>query len=634
MDIRHYIKPVLTALTVLILALAQNAFAEESESASEEPLELIVSAPRTANQEPAGSMSTIVSSFRYDPQVELQDRNLAEAQSDITIRGGTFDMTGISIGAAPIYDPQTGHYTAEIPIPTAFLTSPQVLTGAENALSSFNATAGSIQTSFSAIEDWSTIKSGIGDHRTNIQEATVERANVLKTDIGSIGFSSNFAHSTSDGSREDGDSEFFRYAARAQLYKGLDRQTDLAYGYQSKDFSWPNLYALQELHDLVGSSGVESEKLDTAMVILNHRQKISETGELEFTSYYRRNHDDYEFDRYNKDLFNPFRHTTKVYGAGTQILEHFGDNYIGGNATVFGDEIDSTALVFGNYDSRTLAKVSSYVGRNIALDDNWILDPYAGLSWDKSDRTSEAVSPIAKISLTKKGSDAQHQFYTEYSTATQLPGYTALNSNPTGGLFKGNKSLKRQESKNTEVGYEFQSSSLFLSTALFTRDDDDLTDWTYTSGVVPFAARTANNVDIETRGLEVFGALTKWDYTLSGGYTLLDKHSDYEQDGIDASFYALNYPGHRVTTSLIARPIQMLELRGDLEFRKQYQNELRMTDDTSYIISSVSGTIAVPGVDGLSLALIVDNIGNELFEEVPGVPGSGRYTSAVANYVW
>ena len=67
----------------------------------------------------------------------MQARNMAEAQGDLSIRGGTFENTGIQVGSATIMDPQTGHYTTELPIAPEMLAEPKVLTGADNALRGF-----------------------------------------------------------------------------------------------------------------------------------------------------------------------------------------------------------------------------------------------------------------------------------------------------------------------------------------------------------------------------------------------------------------------------------------------------------------------------------------------------------------
>lgn len=630
-----------TFLSIIALGLTSTgptrcAYAQDTAPEPDygEPVEVVVEAARSANQEPAGAITTFISGFRYDPQVDLQDRNLAETQSDATIRGGIFENTSVSVGAATIYDPQTGHYTAELPIPPSFLSPATVLTGANNALAGFNATAGAIATGFKRAETQQSSRFGLGDYRTNIQELTSDNADLLDTDLGQLSFGANFSHSSSNGTRKDGDSEFFRYAARAQLSNGERNQTDLLFGYQKKDFRWPYLYALQELHELVGSTGVESESLETSLIMLNHRNKFSDTGHVEATAYYRRNHDDYEFDFYNRDLFNPFRHTTEVYGAGVQALEYFGGTYVGANGQIYGDQIDSTALTFGNYDSRTLAKISTYVGHPVELSETYVIDPYVGVSWDKSDRTAEHVAPIARVSLKQECETSERGVYAEYSGTSQLPGYTALNSNPDGGLFRGNKSLKRQETANSEVGYQYQTQDYFFNAAFFFRKDDDLTDWTYSSTIQPFAARSANNVDVETQGIEVYGAYDTGAATLAWSYAYLNKHALYEVEGVDSSFYALNYPGSRAIGSLISKPREDVEVRADLEFRNQYQNQLRASDDTTYIISSVSAYYEIPGVSNLSVGAIVDNIGNEHFEEVPGVPGSGRLASLVLTYGW
>src|SRR5512141_2317200 len=71
---------------------------------------------QVANQTPVATFAMPVSGLRYEPRVDVQARNLAEGQADVTIRGGTFENTGFKVGALSLYDPQTGHYLAEIPI--------------------------------------------------------------------------------------------------------------------------------------------------------------------------------------------------------------------------------------------------------------------------------------------------------------------------------------------------------------------------------------------------------------------------------------------------------------------------------------------------------------------------------------
>src|SRR5471032_2236669 len=104
--------------------------------------EVQVYSPRVANQSPAATFAMPVSALRYEPLLDVQARNLTEAQADVTIRGGIFENTGFRIGGSTLYDPQTGHYFAEIPIAPAMLGAPTILTGVDNAAGATNATTG------------------------------------------------------------------------------------------------------------------------------------------------------------------------------------------------------------------------------------------------------------------------------------------------------------------------------------------------------------------------------------------------------------------------------------------------------------------------------------------------------------
>src|SRR5476651_1456434 len=99
-----------------------------------------VFSPSVANQAPAGTFAMPVSALRYEPLVDIEPRNMAEAQSDVTIRGDTFENTGLQVGALSIFDPQTGHYLMELPIAPVMTLGAPSITGAEQATESMNST--------------------------------------------------------------------------------------------------------------------------------------------------------------------------------------------------------------------------------------------------------------------------------------------------------------------------------------------------------------------------------------------------------------------------------------------------------------------------------------------------------------
>ena len=71
---------------------------------------LSISTDRVANETPAATFAMPVSALQFEPRVDVQARNFAEAQADVAIRGGIFENTGFKLGALALFDPQTGHY--------------------------------------------------------------------------------------------------------------------------------------------------------------------------------------------------------------------------------------------------------------------------------------------------------------------------------------------------------------------------------------------------------------------------------------------------------------------------------------------------------------------------------------------
>lgn len=82
--------------------------------------------------------------LKYIPGVEVQQRGAQGAQSDIVIRGGTFQQVLVIIDGLKLNDPLTGHFNATIPIHPAEIERIEVLKGASSALYGSEAVGGVI----------------------------------------------------------------------------------------------------------------------------------------------------------------------------------------------------------------------------------------------------------------------------------------------------------------------------------------------------------------------------------------------------------------------------------------------------------------------------------------------------------
>lgn len=577
---------------------------------------LYVTNSHTATVEPASTYGAPVSRLELNPQFDLQVRNIAEAQGDVSIRGGIFEGTGFRVGAATLIDPQTGHYFAEIPIAPEMLQGPSLLVAGDNALGGFNSTVGTVDYSWSEMEDGGSVAFGFGDNSLNYQRMRQSSFFGAVEDV-QWGAEIELSRSESAGSIENGDHNFVRYSGRVQRI-GEASQTDFFAGYQSKYLAWPELYAAP-----YGSN--ESDEVRTSLFMLNHSQSYGAENTWEATVYHRRHHDHYLFNRASVDN-RSFVHQTEVTAAAINGAHVLSDtvklNFMGQVAT---DEIESTNLE-NNFTSRDYAKVSLLPEFLLADDGENSLSLRAGLSYDDTNRDSSKASPIVDLTW----SNGEDTYYLSFAQSSQVSGYTAIGG-AAGGLFASNPNLEREVASNLEVGATLKRALWSLSAAAFTREDADLVDWTYSFGST--SARSARNVDIDTYGLEVIASRRLGRLELLGSATLLDKDENYGDDSVDASFYALNYAKLRLTGAVVWAATEQIQVRIDNEYRQQRENVLRESSETG-LFTHLGIYYAVPEVEGLELNASVENLWEDDFQEVPGVPGRGRQLSFGARYGW
>jgi hypothetical protein len=612
-----------TLLALLCSIVTFSAASDDANEAKSNIEKIIVKGSTTANKEPVGTFVSLVSNLEYDPRVDLQSRNMAEAQADVTIRGGIFENTGFRVGSATLFDPQTGHYFSEIPIAPEMLSEAYILTGADNALYGVNSSVGTVSFDWKPIKTAGSVSIGAGNNNFNLHR--VHTGITMPFDAAKdwvLGFEGEHSFSESDGTIDNGDHDFKRTSARVQLV-GASSQTDLFFGSQDKFFGWPNMYTPFNVN--------ETEDLKTQLLMLNHKQYYASDSIFEISAYTRRHNDHYVFSRENPEIFQAF-HETEVKSlalSGRHVqTKLFALNY---SAQFIEDSIESTSLE-NNFTSRRYYKASVLPEYQMSLKDEQQLTFRLGAAFDNTNRDDSDVSLIGDMTWNSFNSDDSFQtVYLSYAEASQVAGYTAIGGNNTSGLFRSNNSLEREKTKNLELGFALDGLTWNLDSAIFYRKDNNLTDWTYSLSST--SARSANPVDIETLGWELLVTTRLANAEIITGYTFLDKSEDYGAIDIDASFYALNYPGHRLTVGAIWHPSDIIEIRVDNEWRKQQDNILRSSGDDA-VFTHLTLKISPSQFQGLDIIFAADNLWDESFEEIPGTPGRGEQYTVTITYNW
>ena len=610
-------------LNILLSAFAQSDKKSNQKKVGTGTLsEFSVIEQKTANLRPVTTYESAISNLDFDPRVDMQSRNMAEAQGDLSIRGGTFENTGIRVGSASLLDPQTGHYSTELPIAPEMLTEPEIFTGAANALHGFNGNVGTVSYKWSEITKRGSATIGGGDHNLNFQR--LHNAWIVpyqNSTEWTWGAETEISRSESDGTIPNGDHNFDRTTGRIQLL-GPDSQTDFFAGYQSKFFGWPEMYAAP-----YGSN--ETEYIKTRLILLNHLQSYGNRSHWEATAYHRRNSDHYIYNRFSPN--NNFIHETKVASIALSGIHEIDENTAINYAGQFtGDKISSTKLE-NSFTDRSYYKISIVPEYIRSLGNQEELTFKFGASLDDTNRDDSDVSPVAEISWkrTDKQGRSKHA-YISYAESTKVLGYGAIGGSPSG-LFASDPDLLREISKNIELGYTVKEADWSMKGALFYRWDNDLVDWTYDSNNTN--ARSAKNVDIETAGIEIIASRTWNKLQTIASYSYLHKDEDYKDSTIDGSFYALNFPEHRATLGLIWNPNDLWEIRIDNEWREQQANPLR-EGPSNTLNSHLAASYYPAHLNDIEVFVAFDKPWDEEFQDIPGTPGRGDQFSLGATYSW
>ncbi len=611
-------RPALIASLRWLAALSAAAAVMRAQDAAVNLPAVMVYSPSVANQSPAGTFAMPVSALRFEPLVDNEPRNMAEAQSDVTIRGDTFENTGLQLGALSIFDPQTGHYLMELPVAPAMLGAPGILTGASHATDTMNSTGGAVSYGWRPIANAGFAAGSIGNDGLAREEAyegwSAPGAEHLAADA-------DWSHAAGNGTVPFGDFHFDRADARAE-WVAPGSMTDVFAGYQASFFGWPNLYTPFDSD--------ETENLQTLLVAVNNREELGGGEFFESGVFYRRNKDDYAFDRFAPvGPVHPYQHTTWEYGAGFGGRTEIGGIVFNYHAEETSDSLRSTSLIYGPYHSRTLEKIA------LVPEESWAsgggaVTLKAGATYDESDRASGVFSPVAELARSWNSGDLR-RIYASFSTTTEMPSYTALDSSPTAGLFLGNPSLGRETSRDTEVGVSGFLWGWAGTAAAFYRRDDNLVDWTYTAGVF---GRSANPVNIDTEGFELVARHSWGLCSVVLGYTALSKSADYLGAPVTASFYALNYARQRLTAALLLRLTRTVEMRVDNVARIQEPDSLRSQGGNDALTSAVGVDWHPESMRRLEFSAQVDNVWNSAYQSVPGVPAARRQLSFGGSYGW
>lgn len=575
--------------------------------------------------------------LKYAAGVDVRQRGDMGVQTDISIRGGTFDQITILLNGINICDPQTGHNAADFPIELSEIERIEVLEGPAGRVYGTSSLVGAINiVTRTAKDSGAEVFADGGSYGYFKGGAIVSHVkNGLSNQVsGSYSRSDGFSRSKAGNLNAD-----FKYARLFYQGRYENDQVDVRWhaGFTNKDYGANTFY-----------STLSDEQFEHVRKYYTAVQAETKGDVYHFkpSVYWNRSDDRFEFYRGMPEK-SPFNyHQTDVYGVNLNnyIRTFLGKTAFGAEfrnegviSTSLGEPLNSPVKVPGADADFTLGlnrtNLSFHLEHNIVL---------------RCFTLSAGVIAVKNTGNEMKfrfypGVDASYQFardwkvYASYNTSLRMPTFTELYYSVGG--HKADKYLKPEEMQAVEVGVKYLRPGIRGTLSLYRYHGTDMIDWIKDISQGDDAPwQSVNHAVINTMGAEAsvlvdIRELMQRDAfvrSVNVSYSYIDQ--DKETTPNLQSKYALEYLRHKFVAQANFRIWKLLEMNVSYRWQDRmgnYQKGNSMMPYEPYSLVDARFTWNAPQY---KIYVEGNNLLNKTYYDHGNIPQPGIWVRAGASY--
>jgi vitamin B12 transporter len=463
-------------------------------------------------------IQSIADLLEYASNLDIRQRGNAGVQADVNIRGGSFDHVMILVNGINLSDPQTGHFSLDLPVDNEAIEKIEILEGPAARVLGPGAFMGAINI----------ITRNGGKNHLNASQA-IGKFGYTRYSISTgikTGQWQNFlsaSKSLCEGFTDNTDFHIKNFYYRGSLNKKMT-MVDIQGGYQNKAFGAGGFYSPRfpdqyEETDM----GFASLKVTTGHVI-----------RVTPSVYWRRKKDHFTLMRYNPGLYENY-HLTDIYGSQVN-LSYSTRHYTAAFGVDFRSEnIYSNNIGFAYPDPKPVRGTDSafytkqYRRTNFGIfheeDLRWGkfgLTAGAMVNWNTGYKGKPAIFPGIDISYRILKALT---LYSSVNRAFHLPTFTDLFY--TDPVNQGNIHLKPNRMISYEGGAKYDNKPVLFTLTGFYNYGRDIIDWVWSYTNNRFSS--VNLSEYQTWGVSSNFAVDYSGHTRSGSlktvminYTYLD----------------------------------------------------------------------------------------------------------------
>lgn len=569
--------------------------------------------------------------LRFLPGVDVQSRGAFGAQSDISIRGGTFQQVLVILDGLRLNDPNTGHFSGYIPVVLDEIEKIEILKGASSGVFGSDAVGGVIYITT----------------KTFSQKKQEGKQGIIQLATGQLGLLSTSGYysasknnqqvqlsalrNSADGPQQRGITGFMREHAYAVAFskKTNHWETSFRTAYNDREFAAQNFYTSF-------SSDTAVERVKIFWNQFNAQYQKNKNQVLIYAGF-KNTEDNFRFSSVssaNSSFSNLFQlNTLFLRSQNEQSKYTIGAQYIGrnirsndrGNHTVHQLALYGIwQQFFGNHFSANSSLRAEYLSN-----ENWVFVPQINLSYQAAQ-----IQIRASAGYAYRNADFT-ELYNNYNRSGLRSGSI------------GNPSLGAEKSFNYEVGIDWiTAANSKLSFSTFSRNSRDLIDWTLTAYAnMPRKENLTvggnyllakNQSSVQVSGLELDYILEK---KISENQTLKLKAGliwlDTKNDNGPLSFYLSSAPKFLANfSSAYSTKWVDLNFTGLYKSRTpQSANPILVPINNNYFVLNTKINFRFKQMKHI-VFLQADNIFNKSINDFIGAPLPGRWLQIGARLIF
>lgn len=585
----------------------------------------------------AAPVQSINDLLKYAAGVDVRQRGDMGVQTDISIRGGTFDQITILLNGINICDPQTGHNAADFPVELSEIERIEVLEGPAGRVYGTSSLVGAINIVTRTAKDNGTEVFADGGSYGYFKGGAIVNhvKNGLSNQIsGSYSRSDGFSRSKTGNLNAD-----FKYARLFYQGRYENDQVDVRWhaGFTNKDYGANTFY-----------STLSDEQFEHVRKYYTAVQAETKGDVYHFkpSVYWNRSDDRFEFYRGMPEK-SPFNyHQTDVYGVN---LNNYIQTFLGKTAfgaefrnegvrsTSLGEPLNSPVKVPGADADFTLGL--NRTNLSFHLEHNIVLRRFT---------LSAGVIAVKNTGNEMKfrfypGVDASYQFardwkvYASYNTSLRMPTFTELYYSVGG--HKADKYLKPEEMQAVEVGVKYLRPGIRGTLSLYRYHGTDMIDWIKDISQGDDAPwQSVNHAVINTIGAEAsvlfdIRELMQRDAfvrSVNVSYSYIDQ--DKETTPNLQSKYALEYLRHKFVAQANFRIWKLLEMNVSYRWQDRMGNYQKGNSMVPYEPYSLVDARLSWNAPQYKIYVEGNNLLNKTYYDHGNIPQPGIWVRAGASY--